>query len=390
MAPILSFWVVYLAVWVIISVAWWGFRAERFGVSGLPIYLLYRTTRLNNLIDRISAISPKAWRTIWNLGIVVGVGSIGYIFYELILNLLNLFFRSEQAVSIQPIVPLPGLFVSFETFPYLVLALSIVVASHELSHGIASLADHVPLKSAGLFFAHIVMGGFVEPDEEKLNQARNATKLRIFAAGSSTNIILGIFCIVLLSNFPATIAPFYNVVAAGVQIGSVPENLPAFSSGLKAGDVVTSINGTEISGIADLRSFMSRVSPGQVIVIGTKTGSYMVKTGVDQNNATRALIGISGLTDLIVYDPKLPFLSSDFPNILLHAEYWLSVVLVSVALINMLPMYPFDGDKFIDTALNVLGIRKTKGIRSALNGTAYALLILNVGLSLVRFGFLRY
>jgi membrane-associated protease RseP (regulator of RpoE activity) len=390
MTPILSFWVVYLAIWIIISVAWWGFRAERFGVSGLPIYLLYRTTRLNNLIDRISTISPKAWRTIWNLGIVVGVGSIGYIFYELILNLLNLFFRSEQAVSIQPIVPLPGLFVSFETFPYLVLALSIVVASHELSHGIASLADHVPLKSAGLFFAHIVMGGFVEPDEEKLNQARNATKLRIFAAGSSTNIILGIFCIVLLSNFPATIAPFYNVVAAGVQIGSVPENLPAFSSGLKAGDVVTSINGTEIPGIADLRSFMSRVSPGQVIVIGTKTGSYTVKTGVDQNNATRALIGISGLTDLIVYDPKLPFLSSDFPNILLHAEYWLSVVLVSVALINMLPMYPFDGDKFIDTALNVLGIRKTKGIRSALNGTAYALLILNVGLSLVRFGFLRY
>jgi membrane-associated protease RseP (regulator of RpoE activity) len=303
---------------------------------------------------------------------------------------LNLFFRSEQAVSIQPIVPLPGLFVSFETFPYLVLALSIVVASHELSHGIASLADHVPLKSAGLFFAHIVMGGFVEPDEEKLNQAKNATKLRIFAAGSSTNIILGIFCIVLLSNFPATIAPFYNVVASGVQIGSVPDNLPAYSSGLKTGDVVTSINGTRISGIADLRSFMSRVSPGEVIVVGTQTGSYMVKTGVDQNNASRALIGISGLTDLIVYDPKLPFLSSEFPNILLHAEYWLSVVLVSVALINMLPMYPFDGDKFIDTALNVFGIRKTKGIRSALNGTAYALLILNVGLSLVRFGFLRY
>ena len=390
MAPILSFWLVYLAIWIIISVAWWGFRAERFGVSGLPIYLLYRTTRLNNLIDRISAMSPKAWRTIWNLGIVVGVGSIAYIFYELILNLLNLFFRSEQAVSIQPIVPLPGLFVSFETFPYLVLALSIVVASHELSHGIASLADHVPLKSAGLFFAHIVMGGFVEPDEEKLNQARNATKLRIFAAGSSTNIILGIFCIVLLSNFPATIAPFYNVVASGVQIGSVPENLPAYSSGLKAGDVVTSINGTRISGIADLRSFMSRVSPGEVIVIGTQTGSYVVKTGVDQSNASRALIGISGLTDLVIYDPKLPFLSSEFPNILLHAEYWLSVVLVSVALINMLPMYPFDGDKFIDTALNVFGIRKTKGIRSALNGTAYALLILNVGLSLVRFGFLRY
>jgi len=390
MDSIYYFWAAYIAVWIVISVAWWGFRAQRFGVSGLPFYLLYRTTRWNNLIDRISAVSPKAWRTIWNLGIVMGAGAMTFIFYELMLNLVNLVFRSEQAASIQPIVPLPGLFVSYETFPYLVLALSIVVVSHELSHGIASLGDRVPLKSAGLFFAHVLMGGFVEPDEEKLNQAKNVTKLRIFAAGSSTNILLGICFIVLLSNFPATIAPFYNVVATGVQIGSVPDNLPAYSSGLKAGDTVTSINGTSVSGIADLRNVMSKVTPGQVIVVGTKTGSYTVRTGVDQNNASHAVIGISGLTDLIVYDPKLPFLSSDFPNILLHSEYWLSVVLVSVALINMLPMYPFDGDKFIETALNLLGLRRTKVIRSALNATAYALLFLNIGLSLFRFGFLRY
>jgi membrane-associated protease RseP (regulator of RpoE activity) len=390
MASIYSFWAVYLAIWVVISVAWWGFRAERYGVSGLPIYLLYRTTRLNNLIDRISGISPKAWRTIWNIGIVIGTGSMVYIFYELILNLLNLVYRSEQAASIQPIVPVPGLGVSFETFPYLVLALSIVVASHELSHGIASLADRVPLKSAGLFFAHVLMGGFVEPDEEKLNRAKNVTKLRIFAAGSSTNVILGVLCVVLLANFPATIAPFYNVVSSGVQIGSIPQNLPAYSSGLKAGDVVTSINGTRITGIEDLRNVMLKVNPGQMIILGTQNGTYAVKTGVDQANASHALIGISGLVDFIVYDPKLPFLSSEFPNILLHAEYWLSVVLVSVALINMLPMYPFDGDKFLETALNVLGIHKTKVIRSAFNTVAYALLFLNVGLSLLRFGFLRY
>jgi membrane-associated protease RseP (regulator of RpoE activity) len=389
MDPLVFFGIVYLGIWLVISAAWWGFKADRFGISGLPIYLLYRTTRFNSFIDRISAISPRAWRTIWNLGIVLGVGSMVYIFYELAWNLLNLFYRTEQAVSIQPIVPLPG-FVSFQTFPYLVLALSVVVASHEISHGIASLADHVPLKSAGLFFAHVIMGGFVEPDEEKLNQAKNATKLRIFAAGSSTNIILGIFCIVLLSNFPATIAPFYTINASGVQIGSVPQNLPASSSGLQAGDIVTSINGTRISSIDNLRTYMSKVSPGQVIVIGTQTGSYVVHTGSDQTNSSRALIGISGLTDLIVYNPKLPFLSSEFPDILLHAEYWLSVVLVSVALINMLPMYPFDGDKFVDTALSTLGIRRTKSIRSALNGAAYGLLLLNVGLSLIRFGFLRY
>ena len=313
-----------------------------------------------------------------------------YIFYQLIRNLLNLFFRTEQAVSVQPIVPVPGLFVTFETFPYLVLALSIVVVSHELSHGIASLVDSVPLKTTGGFFGHVLMGGFVEPDEDKLNQSKNLTKLRVFAAGSFTNAALGILCIFLLANFPATIAPFYNVASTGVSIGSVPENLPAHSSGLKAGDVVTSINGTKISDITDLRSYMATVVPGQSIVIVTFSGTFKVTTGVDKNNASHALIGISELADNIMYNPKMPLLSSEFPPMLLHAEFWLSIVLVSVALINMLPMYPFDGDKFLETALNVFGVKNTKSIRSIANSAAYVILLLNIGLSLLRFGFVRF
>jgi membrane-associated protease RseP (regulator of RpoE activity) len=390
MAPVFSFLAVYLAIWIFVCVLWWAFNGERFGVSGLPYYLIYRTTRLNNWIQKISGSAPTAWRTVWNLGIVTGVGSMTYILYQLIRNLLNLFFRTEQAVSVQPIVPLPGIFVSFETFPYLILALSVVVISHELSHGIASLVDRVPLKSTGAFFAHILMGGFVEPDEEKLNQAKDLTKLRVFAAGSFTNIVLGVLCIVLLANFPVTIAPFYNVVSSGVTIGSVPDNLPAHSSGLQAGDTVTSINGTKISDLIDLRQYMSGVVPGQTIVIGTQRGSYTVKTDPDKNNASHALIGIGGLTDNIVYNPKSPLFSGEFPPMLLHAEFWLSIVLVSVALINMLPMYPFDGDKFLETALNIFGIKNTKGIRTVANSAAYAVLLLNIGFSLLRFGFLRY
>lgn len=390
MNPLFSFLAVYVAIWVTITLAWWAFKGERFGVSGLPLYLIYRTTRLNNWIDRISQSAPAAWRTIWNLGIVTGIGSMTYIFYQLTKNLLNLLAKPEAAVSVQPIVPLPGIGVTFETFPYLVLALSITVASHELSHGIASLVDRVPLKSTGAFFAHLLMGGFVEPDEEKLNAANNATKLRVFAAGSFTNAVLGILCVFLLFNFAGTIAPFYNVVASGVTIGSVPDNLPAHSSGLQAGDIVTSINGTRITGVNDLRHYMADVVPGQGVVVGTARGSFTVKTVVDPNNASHAVMGISGLVDDIAYQPKVLFVSSDFPNILLHAEYWLSIVLVSVALINMLPMYPFDGDKFLETALKVLGIEKTKGIRMVANGAAYGVLLLNVGLSLFRFGFLRY
>ena len=321
---------------------------------------------------------------------MTGVGSMAFIFYYLAMNVVNLFFKSQQAVSVQPIVPVPGLFVSFETFPYLVFALSIVVITHELSHGIASLAGKVPLKSTGAFFGHVLLGGFVEPDEEKLNQAGEVTKLRVFAAGSYTNLVLGVLCIVLLSNFPATMAPFYNVSSSGVSVGSVPTNLPAYSSGVQAGDVVTAINGTRISSIADIMTFMRAVRPGQEILLGTKRGTFPVKTAVDPTNSSHALIGIGGLTDLIVYNPKVAFLSPDFPNVLAHAEYWSSIVLTSVALINMLPMAPFDGDKFLDSALTLFGVKRTKEIRTIANVAAYGILLLNVGLSFLRFGFVRF
>lgn len=390
MASLFLLLAIYLGVWVVISIAWWAFRAERFGVSGLPFYIIYRTTRLNSMIERISKSAPTLWRTVWNIGIVTVIGAMAFIFYQLGENLMKLFYKPAQAVAIQPIVPVPGLGVTFETFPYLVLALSVAVATHELSHGIASLVDHVPLKSTGAFFGHVIMGGFVEPDEEKLNHAKAATKLRVFAAGSYTNAVLGVLCIFLLFNFSATIAPFYNVVSSGVTIGSVPSNLPAASSGLQGGDIVTSINGTKISSLSDLRQFMSAVIPGQEIVIGTQRGTFNVKTAADQSNSTHALIGIGGLADDIVYVPKYVGFSSEFPPALLHAEIWLYIVLISVALINMLPLTPFDGDKFFDTALTVFGIKRTKEIRYAANVVAFSILALNIGFSILRFGFQRF
>ena len=385
----LSVLTIYLAIWIFITVAWWALKGERFGISGLPVYVLWRTTRLNNCIKRIAETSRTTWRIIWNLGVVTGFGMMSYITYQLSKNLLNLFVKSPQAASIQPIIPLPGIGVSFETFPYLVLALSVVVITHELSHGIASLVDHVPLKSTGAFYGHILMGGFVEPNEEELAKSQNITKLRVFAAGSYTNVILGILFTLLLVNFSATITPFYNVVQSGVSIGSIAPKLPANSTGLAAGDIVTSINGTNISSVDDLRTYMNRVKPGQVVVLETSNGVFSVRTAPDSANATHALIGIGGLTDNIIYQPKFALLPSELPPVLFHAEFWLSIVLVSVAMINMLPIYPFDGDKFLETALNAVGIKKTREIRTVANGIAWALLLMNIVFSLLRFGFMR-
>jgi len=378
----------YAAVWAIICVAWWAFRAERFGFTGAPYYLIYRTTRFNEWIRRTSSRKPTAWMTIWNLGIVTGVGSMAFIFYKLALNLLNLFTGSPQAVSVEPIIPVPGVGVTFETFPYLVVALVICIVSHEASHGIASLGERMPLKSAGAIILPAPLAAFVELDDEKLNQARQSTKLRVFAAGSYTNLVLGIFFALLLVNFAATITPFYNIVPSGVSVTGISPTFPVHASGLQAGDTLTAINGTRITNSSDLRRFMSGVVPGQVVTLQTPRGVFAVRTVADQSNSTHALIGIN-LEDSIDFIPKLSFLSSDFPLSLFRVEYWCNIVLTSVALINMLPVLPFDGDKFLEAALSLLGVKGSREIRMIASRAAIVILALNVALSLYRYGFQR-
>ncbi|HUK49729.1 MAG TPA: site-2 protease family protein [Terriglobales bacterium] len=375
----------YIAAWAVICVVWWAIKAERFGITGPPYLLIYRTSRLNAWIEKLSSRNPIAWRTIWNMGIVTGFGLMILAFDFLIKNLSLFLTQSPQASPLQPIVAIPGVGVSFETFPYLVVALSILLASHELSHGIASLVDHIPLKSTGLIFAHLVMGGFVEPVEEKLNQARNLSKLRVFAAGSFTNAVLGILVIFLLFNFPSTTALFYN--HGGVTINSISPSLPVHDSGLNVGDVVTNINGTRIADVVALRSYMQSVYPGQRVLLATPRGNFLVKTSADPSNSTHALIGIS-LDD--AYSPKLPFLPANGPQVVQREESWLATVLVSVAFINMLPLAPFDGDKFLETVLNIFGINRTKEIRTIAGSISLAILLLNFFLSYQRFGFLRF
>ena len=369
---------------------WWVFKGEKHGITGPPLYIAVSTRRLNNWIERISTWKPTLWRTLWNMGIVVGVGSMVVAFAYLSQNLVNLLVKSPNAAPVQVIIPVPGLGVSFETFPYILLALSVIVISHEFSHGIASLAERLPLKSVGLLLLIVLPGGFVELNDEKLKQARGVTKLRIFAAGSFTNVALGIIFILLLVNFTTTITPFYNVLGSGVSIGSVPANLPAHGSGLQPGEVITGINGTRVSGILELQQFMAPVKPGEVVVLHTNNGTYKVRTTADPSNSSHALIGIGGLTDLTIYQPKFPFLSSDLPMEMARAEFWLSTLLISVGVFNMLPLPILDGDKFLETALNMLGVKRTKEIRMTIGGMALAILGLNLVLSFVRFGFVRF
>jgi membrane-associated protease RseP (regulator of RpoE activity) len=389
MDPAMTVLVSYLVIWGAIYVVGRAAKAERFGFVLSPLYFMYKTTALNEWITSLAGKRRGLWRSLGNTGIAVGVGLMVYATYLLGSNLFNLFFRVEAATSIQPVIPVPGLTISWESFPYIVIAISLVLATHELAHGIATRVDNVPLKSAGVFVAVVLFGGFVEPDEEGLEKASNQTKMRVYAAGSFTNAAIGLVVLLLFANFAATIAPFYTTNQAGVEVSGLIPGYPAARAGLHPGDVITQVNGAPVHQIADLQQAMSSIAPGTEVTVSTLRGNFLIVTDADPNNSSRAILGVSPIRDLITYSGRLPFLPENLPYHLLRVEFWISIVFVSVAIINMLPLYMFDGDRFLECLLKALGIGRIKEIRIVASSVSLAILGLNFALSILRFGFIK-
>ena len=79
------------------------------------------------------------------------------------------------------------------------LAVIVAVVIHEAAHGIVARSLGLPIKSAGvLLLLFLPIGAFVEVDDKQLKESRSRDSLRVLAAGSGINFIVGIACILLL------------------------------------------------------------------------------------------------------------------------------------------------------------------------------------------------
>jgi len=389
MDPTIITLLLYSAVWIGVYLVGKALKAERHGFVLSPIYFMYKTTALNEWIDSLARKRRGLWRVLGNAGIALGIGLMAYAIYLLGLNMFNLLFRVEAAASIQPVIPLPGLGISWESFPYLVLAISLVAATHELAHGIAARVENVPLKSTGVFLAVVLPAAFVEVEEEQVEKVSNQSKMRFYAAGSCTNAALGIVVLLLFANFAATIAPFYTTNYGGVEVSGLIPGYPAERAGLRAGDVITAINGRPVHGVAELQHAMSGVSPGEQVTISTQRGDFQIVTERDPKNSTRAIMGVSPIRDLITYSGRLPFLPENLPYHVLRGEFWILTVFISVAIFNMMPLYVTDGDRFLGYLLRALGIRQVNRILVVARSASLAIVGLNFALSILRFGFIK-
>lgn len=262
-------WVVFALLLAGYLGLWLALRARgpmRGGFEFTGPLLLWRTQWGKRAIERVAR--PRAfWNVVADAGIVltwvVGIA----IFALLILSLVQYFLIPEQVAENAPpvefLVGLPGINPLIPV-GYGIAALILALVIHEGSHGVMAYVAKMRVKSLGLVLFIVPIGAFVEPHEEDLMKATTREKNRVFAAGPTSNIVLALVAGILLSTLfvgPMTIAND----GAGVVVGNVEPASAAEFAGLKAGDLLTHLDGQPIANRTDYTERMGQTSAGQEV-----------------------------------------------------------------------------------------------------------------------------
>lgn len=368
----------------------------------ISYYLLYmrRTKRFRDAIDSVAKSFPRFWKIFGTIGVIASFAAMVFGIYLLSQSAsLSLSGKikepaigfvfpipSSQPASVPGIIGIP--------FWFWIISVAIILIPHEFMHGVISRMEKVRLKSVGLLLLAIFPGAFVEPDEKQLARKGLWARLRVFAAGSFINILIGLSVLLIAQSF------WSNGVQPGLLITSVAENSPADLAGLKAGMVIQDFDGTprldfnDYSAIILLSKFPNSTSEkapqimGQLLLINrlsshnpgdnvsiTAFGNekpskniYNIGLGKNPNNPEFPYLGVStslnttGFENFAVLFPLLAFI-------------WMLSVFVGV--FNILPIYPLDGGLMMEAVAKKYAKRKSKRIVRAITLLTLFIILLN-------------
>ena len=394
---------------------------EKYNISLYGPALLLRTTKGRNFLKKI-ADRKRFWKAFGSFGIV-------FCFIMMVLMVLVLAlqawtvlgFTPEQKEALPGIefgLVLPGInpILPLEYLVYILLALVVAVIVHEFSHGILTFASNLKVKSLGILYLIIPLGAFCEPEEEQLRNTKTSNRMRVYAAGPTSNFTVVLISILL---FSFVFMPAVQHAADGIGIISIGEDTPAEELGLQSGMIITHINDTKIDTFYDFFIVMNNTRANQTVNIsyvgqdayiksvvlsdkyyeyekrnpGANNKSYMGKgyLGVGPNPFIDflpilknpfsnfpnnfllfyilPLLGLDGynpiyspFTDSYIITGPLSFIPSNVFWAIVNALYWIFWLNLAVGLFNVLPMIPLDGGFMFNDALRSFIRRVKKGL----------------------------
>ena len=369
-------------------------------------FLMWRTDWGKDFIEKISQNKPL-WRRIGDVWVVT-VFFIMIFMFLLLLWQATLAWQIPKSASVSPkmMIGLPGLNPVIPLW-YGILALVIAMVVHEFSHGILSRVANVKVKALGLLMFFFPVGAFVEPDEEEMKSMKKWERMRLYAAGPGSNMVIAIiFSLLFSSVMVASLEPSSD----GVLSASVVLDYGGGEAGLEPWMLITEIDNQIILNSADFSSVMNETYAGQVVNVSvlnkgtpetyqvtlSDKGSYYLKYYPDSYEtwmSGKGFMGIAVVNPEVIADSlanpgssggsmlqyiTLPFQKlQPFPEhftalfspsgivgaipdsafwILANSFYWIFWLNLMVGLTNALPAVPLDGGFiFADGVTGMLG-----------------------------------
>jgi len=339
-------------------------------------------------------------------------------------------------------------------FIYFIISILIVATVHEFSHGIFAKKHGIRIKNTGFAFFKFfpaILGAFVEQDEKQMVKAKKFKQMSVLSAGVFANVITAIlFYVILFLFFTLTFSPagivfnsysysavdvskissvngnlldnsnysqilefsddneLNNITADGINYVVTKANLlkQKNNSGIiilyhdapaikfKIGEIITKINGVEITSTEIIKEELQKYSPSDKITVESLIDGKPVEKEIvlekNPNNPDNAWLGIvffenqkTGTGKILSIIPPYKeehvyYEASEASIFVKDLLWWIVLINFLVALFNMLPLGILDGGRFF--YLTIWGATKSEKTakKMFLYATYFLLLLLVV------------
>jgi len=366
--------------------------------------VMVRTKAGLSLMDRLGrrrVTRPLAWFMLYLMPISGGIALF------LVLSEVFIYLGPKGAATasyVRTISPLANLLLPgvnpYVPIVYGWIAIVVAVVIHEAAHGIVARSLGLPVKAAGaIFFLFVPLGAFVEVDESQLRETKPSKSLRVLAAGSGINFIVGLICLLLLLLSVSTLVPPANGSAiAGVGVDKNGQPSPAMLAGIMPGDFIVAVDGVHNNDLGG-----AGLQPNQTVTFTVwrdgqtmtlkpvELGQVITENEQTHQNTTSAYLGVSyipyaSLTGtvsnylnfysrsfiLYVIPPAFPGVEGQIPfsaqlsifytsplgpatSVVENLLFWLFFVNFNLAIFNNLPIFPMDGGQALERFLVGVG-----------------------------------
>jgi len=350
---------------------------------------MWRTSRGLNIIDRTAMRFKRFFMGYGNFAAVVGFFLMIFVFINLILNAIIMYSRPSLALPGVKFV-LPGILPGLSLTVWLIV-IGVVLVVHEFFHGFLLRCQKLKAKSIGAMLFFFIPGAFVEPDEKELSRAKPSKRIRMFAAGPMSNIIVSL---IFLGAILLLVVP-----KPGVYVYGVAENYPLenYAENL-IGARILGINNNTVASLTEYYALMENMPAGENATLVTDHGSYTVELAesTTENHGVFGILPASARSRSDFLNPLMMLamaisiiITGGFFTPTLYTALipwwgvsllqWLFALNLGVGLFNLMPAKPLDGGYMLEAALEKKTKKQTaRRVVKILSFTVLILLILNM------------